>query len=348
MNNNCLKILQEIFWGFILILFSIFNSSYIFAQTPSYEVTTTKYLLGTQIDITAIHTNIDSMKKAMYYAFKEIERIQGVMSVQIDTTEVSRINRNAGISPLKVSWETYSIIMRSIDYSEKYNGIFDITIGPISKLWGFSSDTKITSVPEKYIIDSLVKLVDYRLIRLNPSDTSVYLTVKGMEIDLGGIAKGYAVDRAASVMKLFGIEDFFINAGGDVYVSGKKSTDEKWIIGIKNPRAEKNIIASLEVSNVAVGTSGDYERYVIIDGIRYHHIFDTKTGYPVMISESGTAIASSTEEAVVLSKVVFIRGGDEYLQPKNDTDIIGVIVTSEGKVFYDKRLEKLYNFKLIK
>src|SRR5207253_1411949 len=157
-------------------------------------------------------------------------------SIQIDTTEVSRINHNSGLAPLKVSWETYSIISRSIDYSKKYNGIFDITIGPISNLWGFSSDTKITSVPDKKIIDSLLKLVDYNLIQLNSSDTSVYLPLKGMVIDLGGIAKGYAVDRAAKVMKKYGMKDFFINAGGDIYASGMKTDSLKWTVGIKAPR----------------------------------------------------------------------------------------------------------------
>ncbi len=108
-----------------------------------------------------------------------------------------------------------------------------------------------------------------------------------MKIDLGGIAKGYAVDRAAQVMKEYGMKDFFVNAGGDIYVSGTKTNDQKWSIGIKNPRDEKKIIADFEVTDMAIGTSGDYERFVIIDGIRYHHIFNTHTGYPVMLSQSG-------------------------------------------------------------
>ena len=314
---------------------------------PQYEVTTTKYLLGTQIDITAIHSDIDSMKKAMYFAFKEIERIQSIMSVQIDTTEVSGINHSAGISPHKVSWETYSIISRSIEYSKKYNGIFDITIGPISDLWGFSSDKQITSLPDKKIIDSLIKLVDYKKIKLDPSDTSVFLQVKGMKIDLGGIAKGYAIDRASDVMKKYGMKNFFVNGGGDIYVSGRKSPEQKWKIGIKDPRDEKNIIANFEVSDMAVGTSGDYERFVIIDGKRYHHIFDTKTGYPVMISESGTALASSTEEAVVLSKIVFIKGSENIISPEPGYEIIGVVVSANGQIFYNEPMKSMYNFSLI-
>ena len=331
--------------SFILILISLSISS--FAQQPKYEVKTTKYLLGTEIDITAVHGDIDSMKKAMYYSFKEIERIQQVMSVQIDTSEASEINLNAGIAPVKVSKELYSIIERSVDYSEKYKGIFDITIGPISVLWGFSSDKKINSVPDKNIIDSLIKLVNYKHITLDPADTSVFLINKGMRIDLGGIAKGYAVDRATEVMKKYGMKDFFINAGGDIYVSGMKTADQKWSVGIKDPRDVNKIIANFEVSDIAVGTSGDYERFVIIDGKRYHHIFNTMTGYPVMISQSGTAFAATAEEAVVLSKVVFITGGEEYLRSKDFTGIMGVIVTENGKIVYDDRLTELYNFKVL-
>lgn len=332
----------------VFILTLIFFPSDPYAQQPRFEVKTTKYLLGTEIDITAIHSNIDSMKKAMYFAFREIERIQGVMSVQIDSTEASQININAGISPVKVSPELYSIIKRSIDYSEKYKGIFDITIGPVSELWGFSSDKKLKKVPDQKIIDSLIKLVDYKLIQLDPSDTSVFLQKKGMRIDLGGIAKGYAVDRASLIMRNYGMKDFFVNAGGDIYASGTKNRDEKWSIGIKDPRNGNKIIAGFEVSDMAVGTSGDYERFVIIDGKRYHHIFNTKTGYPVMISQSGTALALTAEESVVLSKVVFIKGAEDYLRSKDSTGIMGVIVTEEGKIVYDDRLTALYNFNLIK
>lgn len=346
--NNKKTILFSFVIPTLFILTLIFFPSGSNAQQPKFEVKTTKYLLGTEIDITAVHSNIDSMKKAMYFAFREIERIQGVMSVQIDSTEASKINKNAGIAPVKVSIELFAIIKRSIEYSEKFKGIFDITIGPISELWGFSSDKKIEKVPDEKVIDSLIKLVDYKLIQLDPSDTSVFLQYKGMRIDLGGIAKGYAVDRAVEIMRNYGMKDFFVNAGGDIYASGTKNADEKWSIGIKDPRDQKKIIAYFEVSDKAVGTSGDYERFVIIDGKRYHHIFNTKTGYPVMISQSGTALASTAEEAVVLSKVVFIKGAEEYLSSKDSTGIMGVIVTEEGKIVFDDRLTALYNFKLTK
>lgn len=302
--------------------------------------------MGTKFDITAIHTSIDSMKKAMYFAFKDVERIQGVMSSAIDTSEIFKVNSLAGEKPVKISYETYSIIERSINYSKKYGGIFDITIGSITELWGFSGDEPVIKIPEQKAIDSLIKLVGYQKIVLNPSDTSVFLPERGMKIDLGGIAKGYAIDRASMIMKKYGMNNFFINGGGDIYVCGYKSEGVKWSVGIEHPRKKNAIIASLDVNDMAVGTSGDYERFAIINGVRYHHIFNVTTGYPSMTSESATAIASTTEEAVVLSKILFINGAEKYTY--DNQNIPGVIVDLEGKTYYEDRLLKDYNFKLIK
>lgn len=325
--------------------FCIFIAA-LYSQETQFEFTASKYLLGTKIDITAISNSIDSMKKAVYFSFKEIERIQGVFSIQIDSSEISRINNQAGTSAVKVSYETYSLIERSISYSKKYP-CFDITIGPVSELWGFSSDKPVTEVPSQSVLDSLLKLIGYEKITLNPSDTSVYLESKGMMLDPGGIAKGYAVDRAADVMKKYGMNNFIINAGGDVFVSGKKTAEQNWSIGIRHPRKDNEIFAALELpGGGAIGTSGDYERFALIEGKRYHHIFDIKTGYPVMLSQSATSFASTTEEAVILSKYFFITGGEIYQQ--NGFILPAIIVNSTGTVVYDKNLDKTHSLKLLK
>jgi thiamine biosynthesis lipoprotein len=339
LNINLLK-----FPGALLLLLFLLYTP-VSAQNQLYEFTASKYLMGTKFDISAVSTSVDSMKKAMYYALKEVERIQTVMSSRIDSSEITHINNEAGVKPVKVSIETYSIIQRSKDYSKKYNGLFDISIGPITELWGFNSEHPVTKVPDKNIIDSLIKLVNYEKIILNPSDTSVYLSVKGMKLDLGGIAKGYAVDRAAKIMEEHGMKNFFVNGGGDMYVSGYKQESQKWAVGIKHPREENKLIAELEISDGAVGTSGDYERFVIIDGKRYCHIFNTKTGYPVDISESGTAIAPTTEEAVILSKILFINGGNKYVN--NTSGVPGMVVDSNGKMWYDENLLKQYSFRVL-
>lgn len=327
----------------IILSFQTANSQ----ESKLYEFSASKYLMGTQFEITTVHTSIDSMKKAVYFALVEVERIQSVMSMQIDTSEISKINSMAGIQPVKVSYETYSIIERSIEYSKKYDGVFDITVGPISERWGFNSDQPVTEIPSNSTIDSLLKLVGYEKIRLIPADTSVYLELKGMMLDLGGIAKGYAVDRASDIMRSKGMKNFIVNGGGDMYVSGYKniSQNQKWSVGIKHPRRENSLLALFEINDMAVGTSGDYERYTIINGKRYHHIFDPKTGWPSKTSQSATTIAPTTEEAVILSKYFFIKGGN-VLSDGAGRD--GVVVDAAGTVFSSQNMKSLYNITLNK
>lgn len=329
--------------------FIFFSQLYSFSQdnnTLLFESTATKYLMGTKFTITATATSVDTAKKAMYYALKEVERIENLMSTTKESSDIYRINENAGIKPVKVTYETFSIIKRSIAYSDKYNGLFDITIGPITNLWGFNSDNPVTQVPPAKVIDSLVRYVDYKKIILNESDTTVYLPEVLMKLDLGGIAKGYAVDRASGIMKKMGITNFFVNGGGDVYISGYKDGLNKWSMGIEHPRDPNKIIGELLVKDMAIGTSGDYERYVIIDGVRYCHIFDTKTGYPSRLSESASAIAPTVEEAVVLSKILFIYGYQRYNELKTVLNTEGVIVDTTGTIHYDDALKEKYGFKV--
>jgi len=324
----------------------LFSSQCIYTQDNKlYEFSATKYLMGTEFQVTAVHTSIDEMKKAIYYSLREVERIQGIMSMQIDTSEVYRINSNAGIAPVKVSYETYSIIERSVEYSKKYDGVFDITIGPVTVCWGFNGDKPVTEIPTQSTIDSLLGLVGYEKIRLNPMDTTVYLEQKGMMIDLGGIAKGYAVDRAAMIMKSKGINNFIVNGGGDMFVSGYKNynTSQKWSIGIKHPRKENEVMAVFELSDMAVGTSGDYERFAIINGVRYHHIFNPNTGWSSNTSQSATSIALTTEEAVILSKYYFIKGAEVL---KNDFN--GVIIDSTGSIKSSSGMQSNYNIRFSK
>jgi thiamine biosynthesis lipoprotein len=332
-------------------LFLIASNQQLLSQNKNtllFESTATKYLMGTKFTITATASSVDSAKQAMYYALKEVERIENLMSSTKESSDIYKINKDAGIKPVKVSYETFSIIQRSINYSEKYNGIFDITIGPISDLWGFNSDNPVKQVPPENVIDSLVRYVDYKKIILNDADTTVFLPETPMRLDLGGIAKGYAVDRASDIMKKMGIENFFVNGGGDVYVSGYKDETNKWSMGIEHPRDPNRIIGKLWLKDMAIGTSGDYERYAIIDGVRYCHIFDTKTGYPARLSESASAIAPTVEEAVVLSKILFIYGYQKYNELKNTMNTTGVIVDTTGAIHYDEAMKDNYGFTVAK
>ncbi|MFI5144914.1 MAG: FAD:protein FMN transferase [Ignavibacteria bacterium] len=326
----------------LLILF--LSISCIHSQNVLYEVSATKFLMGTKFDIVALSPSVDSCRRVMYYALKEVERIENLMSSYKASSEISEINSHAGEHPVKVSFETYSIIRRSIEYSKKYDGLFDISIGPVSELWGLNTDHPVSKVPEKYVIDSLLKFVDYRNIVLNENDTTVFLPYPRMNLDLGGIAKGYAVDRASKILHDRGIDNYMVNGGGDLYVSGLKQDSSRWVIGIEHPRDKNKVIGTVELTNFALGTSGDYERYVIIGGKRYHHIFDPRTGYPAPLSQSASALAPTTEEAVILSKYLFIIGTEKYREYLKTSGVRGIVVDSAGNVFYDDRLLTENNF----
>lgn len=285
-------------------------------DTTMYKVSVTKFLMGTTVETTARSTDVNYCKKALMTAYSEMQRVENLLSCEKDSSEISEINRSAGIHPVKVSDETVEMLKRAKAYCAKYNGVFDVTIGPLSNLWGFSSDKEIV-LPGKSTIQKLRKLVDYRDLLINEKDTTVFLKKKGMSIDLGGIAKGYAIDRGSAVLKNMGIRNFILNAGGDIYVSGTKDKDSLWKIGIKHPRHTNALIAEFNLNDYAVATSGDYERFKIINGVRYHHILNPASGYPGRLSESSTILAQTAEEADATATYIFLLGWKKTLSDKN-------------------------------
>lgn len=294
----------------VWLMFFVASAVYPQDSAAVFELSATKFLMGTEFQITAYHTSIDSCRKAMYFALKEVERIENVTSNYRDLTEITYVNNNAFNEPVKVTPELFGLLKRSIDYSAYFEGFFDVTVGPLTDYWGFNSEHPIETVPDSAKIKSLLEFVNYRYVKLDSTNSNVRFLKKGVKIDLGGIAKGYALDRAVGVMRKYGVNDFLISGGGDIYVSGKKPDGSKWIVGIKDPRNGNNLSAELEAGNTGVITSGDYERFRIINGIRYHHIFNPKNGFPVPISQSATVVSDQCERGVVLSKILFILGGE--------------------------------------
>ena len=332
---------------YILISILVFFSASTLAQDDStmYKVSVTKYLMGTTVETTARSTDINYCKKALLAAYQEMQRIENLLSCQKDSSEISAVNRAAGILPVKVSYETLEMLKRAKAYCERYNGVFDVTIGPVSDLWGFSEDKEIV-LPEKSAIKKLIKLVHYNDMDINENDTTVFLRKKGMSIDLGGIAKGYAIDRGSTVLKNMGITNFILNAGGDIYVSGTKDKETLWKVGIKNPRHSNDLIAEFDLKDYSVATSGDYERFKIINGKRYHHILDPGTGFPGTLSESSTILAPTAEEADATATYVFLLGWKKALSDK-DIDFPLLIVSSDGTIHYNQIFEKKYNLEII-
>jgi FAD:protein FMN transferase len=333
--------------NYILILFLVIYAVNIYAQDDStmYKISVTKYLMGTTVETTARSTDINYCKKALLAAYEEMQRIENLLSCYKDSSEISAVNRAAGIHPVKVSYETLEMLKRSKAYCKKYNGVFDVTIGPLSDLWGFSEDKEII-LPEDKTIKELTKLVNYDDMDINENNSTVFLRKKGMSIDLGGIAKGYAIDRGSAVLKEMGITNFILNAGGDIYVSGTKDKETLWKVGIKHPRNTNDLIAEFDLKDYAVATSGDYERFKIIDGKRYHHILDPATGYPGTLSESSTILAPTAEEADATATYVFLLGWERTINDK-DINFPLLIVSSDGTIHYNQVFKKNYNLEII-
>ena len=338
-----MKFINELHILIWLLLLSISINAQ--TDTTTYKVSVMKYLMGTTVETTARTRDVNLCKQAFVAEYIEMQRVENLLSCEKDSSEISAINRAAGFHPVKVSNETLKMVKRAKAYCRKYNGVFDVTIGPLSDLWGFSTDKEIV-LPEDKTIKALDRLVNYKYLEINENDTTVFLKRKGMSIDLGGIAKGYEIDKGSAVLKKLGIDNFILNAGGDIYVSGTKDKETLWKVGIKHPRKTNDLVAEFNLKDYAVATSGDYERFKIINSIRYHHILNPATGYPGRLSESSTVLAPTAEEADATATYVFLVGWKEALKDKK-LDYPLLIVSSDGTIHYNKVFQKKYNLEMI-
>ncbi len=313
-------------------------------EKTSEVISETIYALGTVIDIQIYDENVDKAKKAIQESIERITEIENKMSVNKDISEVILINENAGENPVQVSEDTFYVLKKAKEYSKLSNGAFDLTIEPIVKLWGIG--TEDARVPEKEEITSLLNLVNYEDLKLDESTNKVQLNKKGQAIDLGGIAKGYAGDEIKRILLENDINTAFINLGGNVVTLGTKVDGSSWRIGIQNPLGDRgNYIAVLEVVDKTVVTSGNYERYFIEDGKRYHHIINPKTGYPAEEGIiSSTIVTDKSIDADALSTSVYVLGlekGMELIESLDNVD--AVIITEDKNVYITEGLKETFN-----
>lgn len=299
--------------------------------------------MGTKVHFVAYTTpelSAEKIQATMKAAVEEIRRLEGLMTSWRDDSEIAAINRGAG-SAVPVGPETFEVIDKSLWASRVSHGAFDITFHTMGGLWKFGDAADaVPKVPDRKEIERLRKLVDYRLIQLDPKARTVRVP-KGRKIDLGGIAKGFAVDKAAAVMKKGGLTSFLAQAGGDLYGSGKKPDGSHWVTGIQDPRApEGAYFAVIELEDRAFSTAGDYARAYVVDGKRYHHIIDPRTGYPATASRSVTIWAPDAFVADGIDDGVFILGPEKGLELVESLEGVGaVIVDQHNKVWISKRLE---------
>jgi FAD:protein FMN transferase len=310
--------------------------------TPA-RITVDGLAMGTHLTIaafTAPELDEATLRPKLQKGFDEVLRLEGLMTTWKDDSEVSAINANAGKKPVKVSPETLSVIQKSIWMSEHSEGVFDITFEAMHGLWKFDQDLEV-KVPEKAEIEQRRKLIDYRQIKVDEDASTILLAKPGMKMSLGGIAKGYAVDAASHVLEREGLKSFFVQAGGDLYVRGRKP-DTPYRVGVRDPRGkdQNDYFALLEVEDHAFSTAGDYERGFVKDGRRYHHIIDPRTGYPATASRSVTIWAKDAFTADAIDDAVFILGPEKGLKIVESIEDCGaVIVDAHNKVWISSRLK---------
>jgi len=297
--------------------------------------------MGTVIEITLIGEDEESAEKAALQAFQEIKRIEHLMSPWIESSDVSRINRSAGQECVKVSPETIEVIKKAKEISELSEGGFDITVGPLTQLWRMAREKGIP--PSTKELKKNFDLVNFRYVMVNP-EGNVLLKKRGMAIDLGGIAKGYAVDKAFEFLRTLGYKNLIVNAGGDLRVGGSKF-DQPWLIGIQDPRASQKIMARISVSDTAIATSGDYEKFFIYQGKRYHHILDPRNGFPAEGCQSVTIICKEGTRADALATAVFVLSPEKGYSLCQKLEGLGcLIVGKEGKIIFSPILKDRISF----
>ncbi|AZQ60555.1 FAD:protein FMN transferase [Maribacter sp. MJ134] len=287
--------------------------------------------MGSRFDITVVSVDEDLGYIYIQEAIGEIRRIEKMISSWDASSETTLINKNAGIKPVKVSLELFKLIERSKQISEITDGAFDISYSSMDKIWKF--DGSMTTMPTNQEIRESVSKVGHKNIILNSLDNTVFLKYKGMKISFGAIGKGYAADKAKELLVSKQVPAGIINASGDLTTWGTKASGEKWLIGIANPLSKDKIFSWLPILESSVATSGNYEKFVTINGKKYTHIIDPRTGYPSAGINSVSVFAKSAELCDALATAIFIMGKNAGLSLVNQlggTEVI--IVDSANKI----------------
>lgn len=306
------------------------------SSPPPYKQT--KFLLNTLVEITVEGERESKAERAVELAFAEIKRIENLMSRHREGSEVYLINQQAFQKEIPISPELFSLIKTAQIYTKKTNGAFDITVTPLLLLWKkVKQRGKLPSTEE---IKKALSLVGAEKIILGEKEHTIKLAQPGVQIDLGGIAKGYAVDKAIEVLKKEGISRALVNAGGDLYTLGHPLKRDHWRVGVQDPYNKTNILGIIKLKNMAVATSGNYERFFELGGRKYCHIVNPQTGYPVPGMLSVTIIAPTTLEADILATAVFVLGAQEGMNLIDSLpQIEGIIITPDPK---DKKEMKFF------
>lgn len=322
---------MKVFINVIIILFCAVGT----VQEPFKR---TLKLMGSRFDVTVVANDSVEGNKYIDTAVAEISRIEKLISSWDENSQTSEINRNAGIKSVKVDSELFELIERAIGISKLTDGAFDISYASMDKIWKF--DRSMTTMPSEEEITASVSKVGYQNILLNKENSTVFLKLEGMKIGFGAIGKGYAADKAKDLLISKGVPSGIINASGDMNTWGKQPNGKEWKVAITNPMDKNKVFALLPITNGAVVTSGNYEKFVNFNGTRYSHIIDPRTGYPSTGIISVTVFAPKAELADALATSVFVMGKEAGLDRINQLPKIEcIIIDDKGNITKSKNIE---------
>ncbi|MCD9574104.1 FAD:protein FMN transferase [Flavobacterium soyae] len=294
--------------------------------------------MGNNFTITVVAENEKTGNQNIKLAVEEIRRIEKLLTTYKGDSQTNMINENAGIKPIKVDLEVFNLIERCIGISKVTQGAFDISYGSIDKsLWNF--DKAMTELPDAETAKKMVHLIDYRNITLDKENTTVFLKEKGMRIGFGGIGKGYAAEMAKKILIKNNVQSGIINASGDLSAWGLQPNGKKWTIGVADPDSPNAAFSYMEISNKAVATSGNYEKFVTINGKKYSHTIDPKTGLPITGIKSVTIIASNAEFADAMATPIAVMGIKAGLYLIDQIpDLYCIIIDDNNKIYTSKNI----------
>jgi len=319
---------QTIFVG--LFLFTL--SSHTYAQWQTEDAA----IMGTTIRVEVWHEDETIRQQGIDKVLNEMDRVNRLMSPYIEASQLSEINKFAHQGPVEVDQDLFTLIEKSIEVSLLTNGAFDITYASVGHLYDYRKKIK----PTEEEVAAAKLLIDYKNLVLDKAQSSISFLKKGVKIDLGGIAKGFAVDQSIKLLQETGIQHALVSAGGDTRLLGDRR-GRPWLVGIRDPQNTKDVIAMLPLQNEALSTSGDYERFFIEGGEKYHHIIHPTTGYSASEVRSASILASDSTTTDALSTSIFILGPVKGLELINRLeDVEGVIVDKRGKLYYSRGLGK--------
>ncbi|MGJ8716260.1 MAG: FAD:protein FMN transferase [Maribacter stanieri] len=319
----------------IFLILALFSLGSLVAQEPYKR---TLKLMGSRFDITVVAKDQVEADEYIDLAVSEITRIEQLISSWDSNSQTSEVNRNAGLRPVKVDAELFDLIQRAIGISKLTDGAFDVSYASMDKIWKF--DGSMTVMPSTDSIKASVSKVGFQNVVLDKESSTVFLKLKGMKIGFGAIGKGYAADKAKDLLISKGVVSGIINASGDMNTWGKQPDGSEWKVAITNPMDKNKVFALLPITNGAVVTSGNYEKYVTFNDVRYTHIIDPRSGYPATGIISVTVFAPKAELADALATSVFVMGIEVGLNRINQLPKVEcIIIDDKGNIITSKNIE---------